>query len=533
MSTPFNPENYRFKAVIDWVTVRVTLANPSQFRHVQNRLLPVFEKLYVRACDGNDSSRRFEITFQEPAGPDAIMRGLQSALHREGAALKESDIQVIGLELALDLYSRTKDAESLAVAALHMAVHHAHPPRGQPRITKPGQYFTPSTRREIHQALVAGFTFHCGVKDSHYTTHTYVKRNDTVNGVPYAPLAQPQHRARFENHWRHQATPFKSLSEWRGFRFETLAERFALVTPTQATGLAALLQERNIQLGRTLDQASENVGNREAMAKSNRPSYRKKSTANTQRDTKTNQKISQALRNLTARSSVNPRKFGGFSDDDTATLRGECVKNGRSPKYLNTQTTELEVVEQDGTEQQVPNELFKPAPTPSVQRGPEGRASHAASKPPCRFAALGRLKRQTLTPLHRKPKTCSPSSEFFPFFKEMSHMPRKKITPVELEFIRVKMQELENEPALELDFDAPDFDLDFDFDFSPTAPAPQPVTSKTPARIAPTTGTIKISLRVPAHVLAAFKARAVNTGLPYQTLANRALSEAVMGFGAV
>ncbi len=338
MTIPFNPANYRFKAVIDWVTLRVTLTSPSQFRHVQNRLFPVFGKLYVRACDGNDSSLRFDIRFQDPAGPDAIMRGLQTAFCLEGPMLKESDVHVIGLELALDLYSRTNDPESLAVAALHLFVHHAHPPPAPPRITKPRQYFVPNTRREILGELDAGYSLHAGAKYARYTSRHYVKRNDSRDGVQYAPLPSSEHRARFENTWRgNLAQPFKTLTEWRNFRFESLSEQFALVASTPATGLAALLQDRSTQLGRSLDKTGDEPRHPDAMAKSRLSNYRRKRAPNTQRDTPTNQKIRQALRNLTVRSKEDsPREFGGFLDQLTALHIGDCVNNAQSPIYVNT-----------------------------------------------------------------------------------------------------------------------------------------------------------------------------------------------------
>ena len=309
MVSSFNPKEFRFKAVIDWVRLRVTLDSPSQFRHVQNRLLPIFGKLHVKSYDGNDSSLRFDITFQDPVGPDWIMDGLKSAANGDGHPLKESDVQVIGLELALDVYSRTENPESLAVAALQMYAHHAHPPRGPARITKPKQYFVPATKREIVAELDAGYTLHKGNKNASHTCRHYVKRHDTIDGVSYAPLPLGKHRARFENTWRGDLTPpFKTLAEWRGFRFESLSGQFSLVTATPTFGMAALLQHAKTQLGRSLDKNDQEIRHPDAMAKSQLPNYRRKGAPYTQRDTPTNQKIRQALRNLTDRSKKGVRE---------------------------------------------------------------------------------------------------------------------------------------------------------------------------------------------------------------------------------
>lgn len=300
MTSQFDPENYRFKAVIDWVALSITLPSATQFRHLQNKLAPNFGKLFVKPCKGDETSMKFHITIQNPVSPDQILSGLQSLTFSNGWQLSEADIRVVGLELAIDLFTSPETAVALlTVAAQRMAVCHAHPP-GSLRITKPKHYFAPATKRDIFTELHAGYSLHAGERYGTHTSHYYVKRHDTNEGVQYAPLPVAQHRARFENTWRGDLTPpFKTLDEWRNFRFESLSEQFALVKPAPATGLAELLQSASNQLGRPLKKTDDEPRHPDAIAKSQLPNYRRNRAASTQRDTPTNEKIRQALRNLT------------------------------------------------------------------------------------------------------------------------------------------------------------------------------------------------------------------------------------------
>ena len=72
-------------------------------------------------------------------------------------------------------------------------------------------------------------------------------------------------------------------------------------------------------------------------------------------------------------------------------------------------------------------------------------------------------------------------------------MPRRKITPEQRDLVAQLVKKFEDEPAPDFG-DLDDLNIDFDFDDLSYTPAPQPVPCKTPARIAPTTGTIKTSI---------------------------------------
>ena len=91
-------------------------------------------------------------------------------------------------------------------------------------------------------------------------------------------------------------------------------------------------------------------------------------------------------------------------------------------------------------------------------------------------------------------------------------------------------QNIDLEPIQEIAFDVADLECDFSNIPTPlpSTPSPRPV-----AHTGFTTGTLKVSIRIPARVLAAFKARAATTGTAYQSLMNRSLNATVLGWGSV
>lgn len=112
---------------------------------------------------------------------------------------------------------------------------------------------------------------------------------------------------------------------------------------------------------------------------------------------------------------------------------------------------------------------------------------------------------------------------------------RRKLSPAEFETILDRINAAADQPFpdMNFDFDALDVDVDVDVDFddlcawSPVAPV-NPPTTDTPAPSL--CGTRPICIRVPARVIHAFKAQAAKTGGSYQTIMNRALNTAAMGF---
>lgn len=307
---PETLENLKFRAEVDWIKVFITLTSTSQFRHVKSRLEPTCGNVFVEPVDYT-GGMKYVVTIHDPKGPDQLLQMLQPAVVPGDPALTEDRIEICGIELAIDAYHRLNDRETLAAAALHFFVHHAHPPVGPPRMTAPGSINVPSTKRDVLLHLRKGYTVHGGPKEATYRSHFYVKTTDSVDGTRYSALAPEQFRARFELTWYGPATPFKTLAEWRCFRFEQLATSFAMVSPTATSEFGVLIQNRQTQLGQAPD------------APKCRKSDRRKSSRSTCRDSITNDKIRQALRALTKRQCcqnsveiLTPISFAPLGDED-------------------------------------------------------------------------------------------------------------------------------------------------------------------------------------------------------------------------
>lgn len=107
------------------------------------------------------------------------------------------------------------------------------------------------------------------------------------------------------------------------------------------------------------------------------------------------------------------------------------------------------------------------------------------------------------------------------------------MTDTQLDSIKLQALAVADLPIAEMNFD--ESDLDYDCSVLLTSSLKSLVARKggTPARSAtPTTGAVKVSIRIPALVLAALKSQALATGKPYQALANQALRRAAVDWAS-
>lgn len=285
----------KLKAVVDWIELKVTLPRSSQPQHVRTRMPASWGLPWVEAMTDDTSRTAIEFKFrlQDPPGPGRFMGEIQSLALPGEPPIGEADVTITGLEIAIDARHPASDPQALAQAALHLMRHHAHPPAGPadpegvaPRITGPGWAQAPLSPASALRALLQGLTINTGGQGADYTTRCYVKRHDTQDGETYAPLPPSRHRARFEITLRGSELPFVTIEGWRRFRFEKLAQRFALCSAAPTTAMMALLQNRSLQLGRP-----DSAGKRTA--------HRRLRAAGTRRDSQANATIKVALRALT------------------------------------------------------------------------------------------------------------------------------------------------------------------------------------------------------------------------------------------
>ena len=378
-------EGFSFQAGVDFVEIELTLATPSQWHALKRRAAAVWGNVYVESLERKESSLRFRLRVHNPPPADEFMRQVQS-LQREGESLLEIAVRITGVEIYLDARHPSNDPAMLARAALYFLRHHAHLPRGLPRITAPPYFDAPilaakyakamsdhaiatadarrdgkeppprfqrkhgtccvvQSNKQALSALQRGLTINQGKApndktgergDSHRSRH-YVKTNDTQNGVAYAPLLPKQYSARSEKTLVDADVPFTTIEEWRNFSYESLSRLFELVVPNPSTNpLVGLMQERVTQFGFNADETSEQLRHPEGLAQSREPGYRRKFRCGTHPDTKLNEKVRKGLWYLTERSRVRIRKTPEALQPTQSEVKTDL--DAHSPKYSNTNT---------------------------------------------------------------------------------------------------------------------------------------------------------------------------------------------------
>ncbi|MGC4003677.1 MAG: hypothetical protein QM811_11355 [Pirellulales bacterium] len=277
---------------VDWASLDVRLPSPSQPRHVlkalENSGLHV---TFAEPLDAPESSRRFRLRVQDPAGPDVVLQGLHRALK-----IGEDNIKVHGLEVALDAYvPGGSDDDDLVTVAAHMLWATATPPPGRLWITGEGKGNSwPADKlkpAEIRRRLAGPYSGNIGNVTSHREgLRIYTKRSDTSADQQRINLPADQQRARMERWFLNDAVPFEAptLAGWRTYQFTDLAKHFAQVRVNPAASPLGrlLLEQRTAQLGQPVDPRA-------------RASKRRQSRPSVVRDTEVNEAIRVAFRRLT------------------------------------------------------------------------------------------------------------------------------------------------------------------------------------------------------------------------------------------
>lgn len=317
---------FSLRAVIDWIEVDVALSKPSQHRHVRDRMAGTFGNTYAHPLEGEQSSRTFRIRVQNPTSSAQFMRDIQCMSLPGQPPITESDVSVVAIEIALDAHQADAGNASLAKATAFFLNRLVHLPAGAKVITRQDHRRSIATRGDLLAALAEGCSVNLGEPGADHRVRAYVKNYDTQGDTAYMQLPQSEHRARLEVTLRGDQMPFKTVAEWRAFRFEGLgSEFFAMCRPEEREGLLGLLLQRQVFLGRAPD------------APKVRPSDRRKRPLATRRDTATNERIRDALRGLTRRHACQN------SGDESAAATPFPEESGgtgqASPKYLTTNHT--------------------------------------------------------------------------------------------------------------------------------------------------------------------------------------------------
>ncbi|NVK57339.1 MAG: hypothetical protein HWE26_17180 [Alteromonadaceae bacterium] len=242
--------SYKFKAVIDWVEVMITLGTKSQVQHIQKSLLLSDPRTcYVKEIDGNGrgTSESFRIRFQEPKSMAVIAERLEALAKKHPFS---SAPQVMQIEVSVDAYSKAGlQSERQMLVGLLMRTFSVddnliRQSQKRPRFAwGTGSVETafvapkPSGKQaegfhyliESYNAPPVDATFYAGARASGALVRIMDKVKDTQKGGTFTDLPDAEKRARIEvrvpEQWL-QSEGYTNLDAFKDFSFTQLQGDF-------------------------------------------------------------------------------------------------------------------------------------------------------------------------------------------------------------------------------------------------------------------------------------------------------------------
>ena len=210
---------FKMNTVVDWVELRIKLKNPSNFDTVRKRLGIPHAAPLDKGPGG--AATEFTLKIQDPTS----WRSVRAQLERltDDHPLAEPP-EVIGIEVALDAYSKANDMAELQDMAKRFYRMSAYMVSGARRAAAgfKGSGNPLATESDIARALQKGFNIYVGDRAAAEVLHIYVKTTD--NGTK--PLPVGQYRARMEITLRGEKLPFRSLEDWESHGMTGLSKYF-------------------------------------------------------------------------------------------------------------------------------------------------------------------------------------------------------------------------------------------------------------------------------------------------------------------
>lgn len=255
---------YRFRAVVDWIELRIVTIQPSNFDTVMKRMQVPFVDALDKGAGG--AATVFIVRIQEPQSWAAIDERIARFTHDHPLA---EPILVTGIEIALDAYSRWNDRDNLVEMVARFYKFSTKMVSDNRRLTK-GKNLTEGVGNypSLMRSLGEGANLYIGNRNADVFQHMYVKETETVGGQ-LVWLPREKRRARTEFTLRGQALPLTALTDWQQHEFTTMADFFKY--RVLKTCLAPMVS-RAVQ---HVDQIGER---RERATKQRRPRFFSKST---------------------------------------------------------------------------------------------------------------------------------------------------------------------------------------------------------------------------------------------------------------
>lgn len=211
----------KFRAVVDWIQLRVVTAAPSNFDTVRKRVGA--SRVTPLNAGAGGAATEFLVRLQEPESWQKVDEALSRFTHDHPLA---EPVTVHAIEIALDAYSRFNSRDDLVEMAFgfyKFATFMTSENRFMSRSKHDSMSLRTWTlrRREIN----AGYNIYVDKKGADVQQHIYLKET-TIKGGLVVPLARSEHRARTEITFTANGVPEGLVSDWRTFNFTELADRF-------------------------------------------------------------------------------------------------------------------------------------------------------------------------------------------------------------------------------------------------------------------------------------------------------------------
>lgn len=202
--------NYRFRAVVDWISLKIVMQHPTNFDTVRKRMGVPFATPVNEGA--GKAATEFIVRIQEPTSWANIEMTLAMLTHDHPLA---APVEVTGIEIAMDAYSRTDNREDLVdmVARFYkfaaVIVSDNHRTSGKGKHSSQGI----ETYRSLRKRIQEGFNIYIGSTVDPTYQHMYVKETNNKNNV-VEKLPDSERRARSEFTFSGKDLQHSSLTDW-------------------------------------------------------------------------------------------------------------------------------------------------------------------------------------------------------------------------------------------------------------------------------------------------------------------------------
>ena len=221
---------FRFNAVIDWIEIEITTIKSTNFQTIRRHCGLKYVEAIGAGAGG--AATNFIFKFHDPKNWLGIIDMLKEI---EIEFLLANEPIVKSIEVSFDAYSRNATSDELVELTGRFYRYLTNPVSQNHRFSgrKIGDVEFICSRRDVEKFLELGRNICIGnnkddesgfnkYKADEEYMQIYCKKTDNDG----TPITVSDHRARIEIRLQGTKLPCSTLSEWRGFKFESLSQYF-------------------------------------------------------------------------------------------------------------------------------------------------------------------------------------------------------------------------------------------------------------------------------------------------------------------